>query len=268
MTKKKLMKNLALTFILCGTAFAMMNAAFATKRVLNRTNKTTVVQEGSISSSDTKTEKNKGLDTHEYVDLELPSGTLWATCNVGAENPGEYGNYFAWGETKPKANYDWITYKHINNSGLCKYCAECKIELAKSMMAKIDNKLELEAEDDAATVNWGNDWQMPSEEQFAELIDTSYTTTSWTTQNGVNGRLIISKSNGNRIFLPAAGYRDETILCTEGDSGDYWTSSLVTQVPGYGRYLMFTSGYIYTNALGFNGFYRRCGLSVRPVRRK
>ena len=212
MTKKKLMKNLALTFILCGTAFAMMNAAFATKRVLNRTNKTTVVQDGSISSSDTKTEKNKGLDTHEYVDLELPSGTLWATCNVGAENPGEYGNYFAWGETKPKANYDWITYKHINNSGLCKYCAECKIELAKSMMAKIDNKLELEAEDDAATVNWGNDWQMPSEEQFAELIDTSYTTTSWTTQNGVNGRLIISKSNGNRIFLPAAGYRDETIL--------------------------------------------------------
>jgi len=261
MMKKKLMKSLVLTFILCGTAFAAMN-------LLNRTNNTSEVQSGSIYSSDTKTEKNKGFDTHEYVDLELPSGTLWATCNVGAENPEKYGDYFAWGETKPKANYDWFTYKYINNSGLCKYCAECKIELAKSIMAKIDNKLELEAEDDAATANWGSDWQMPSADQFVELIDTSYTTTSWTTQNGVNGRLIVSKSNGNRIFLPAAGYRDETILCTEGDCGDYWTRSLVTQVPGYGRYLMFQSDYIYENAWGFNRFYRRCGLSVRPVRKK
>lgn len=259
---KKLMKILALTFILCGTAFAAIN-------VLYRTNNTLEGQDRSISSSDTKIEKNKGLDTHEYVDLELPSGTLWATCNVGAENPEKYGDYFAWGETKPKANYDWFTYKHLNNSGLCKYCIECKIESAKSLMAKIDNKVELEAEDDAATANWGNDWQMPSVDQFAELIDTSYTTTSWATQNGVNGRLIISKSNGNRIFLPAAGYRDETTLCTEGNSGDYWTRSLVTQVPGYGQYLMFfASDYIYTNAWGFNGFYRRCGLSVRPVRKK
>ena len=110
-------------------------------------------------------------DSHEWVDLGLPSGTLWATCNVGASKPEEYGVYFAWGETEPKSNYDWSTYKYYNGSPetMTKYCTN-------NDMGRVDNKTELEAMDDAATVNWGSNWQTPSKEQFEELYNSSYTT--------------------------------------------------------------------------------------------
>ena len=197
-------------------------------------------------------------ESHEYVDLGLPSGTLWATCNVGANSPEEYGDYFAWGETEPKSNYDWSTYKYYNGSPetMTKYCTN-------NDMGRVDNKTELEAMDDAATVNWGSNWQMPSKEQFEELYNSSYTTTTWTTMNGKNGRKITSKSNGNSIFLPAAGYRDDTSLCNAGSFGDYWSRSLNSSSSNYACSLGF-----YSSSIGTSNSRRYYGQSVRPVRVK
>ena len=195
---------------------------------------------------------------HEWVDLGLPSGTLWATYNVGANNPKEYGEYFAWGETEPKENYSWSTYKHCNGSEntLTKYCTD-------SNYGTVDNKTELEPEDDAATVNWGSGWQIPSIEQCVELVDENYTTTEWTKLNDVNGRLIISKVNGNSIFLPAAGYRVNTSSSNTASYGDYWSRSLDTSVSYYTRYFYFSNGGILINAN--ERFY---GRTVRPVRKQ
>ena len=202
-------------------------------------------------------------ETHEWVDLGLPSGTLWATCNVGASSPEEYGDYFAWGEIKPKNDYSDRTYKYGNGSyyTMTKYCTnrDC---------GTVDNKEELEPSDDAATANWGSGWQMPSEEQCDELYNSGYTTTTWTTLNGKYGRKITSKSNGNSIFLPAAGYRDDTSLYYAvyyaGSVGDYWSRSLFTSDSYYAYDLGFNSSSIYAYYYG----YRYYGRSVRPVRVK
>ena len=197
-------------------------------------------------------------EDHDYVDLGLPSGTLWATCNVGANSPEEYGNYFAWGETEPKSDYSWSTYKYFKSPEeiITKYCTSNDEGI-------VDNKTELEPSDDAAAVNWGSNWQIPSLEQFFELINSSCTTTTWTTTNGVKGWKITSKSNGNSIFLPAAGYRDDTSLNDAGRYGDYWSRSLNTS-NNYGAYdLGFYSRNIFT---GNHNRYR--GYSVRPVRVK
>jgi hypothetical protein len=197
--------------------------------------------------------------SHEYVDLGLPSGTLWATCNVGAENPEDYGDYFAWGETTGyndgKTTFSWSTYKYYDTllQEVTKYCTKSDYAYL------VDNKKVLEPEDDAATVNWGVEWQMPSLEQFSELINSEYTTTTWTTLNGVNGRMIVSKSNGNRIFLPAAGHRSDTSLYV--GIGHYWSRSLYPDRPLGGCIL-----YFYSSDFGASGFYRYHGQSVRPVR--
>ena len=124
-----------------------------------------------------------------------------------------------------------------------------------------DNKKELDPEDDAAYVNWGSAWRMPSIDQYRELINRSYTTTEWTTQNGVNGRLITSKSNGNSIFLPAAGYRLGSSLKDAGSFGDCWSRTLFESCPYYAWWLYSHSGYISTTDRS-----RYSGLSVRPVR--
>ena len=196
------------------------------------------------------------LDGYEYVDLGLPSGTLWATCNVGANSPEEYGDYYAWGETKPKSDYSWSTYKYCKGTDdtMTKYCTN-------SSYGTVDNKTELEPSDDAATVNWGSEWQMPSYKQCRELINSSYTTTTWTTLNGKYGRKITSKSNGNSIFLPAAGYRNGTFLYDAGSHCYYWSRSLSTGYSDYAYELLFGSTFIDTD-----GNLRRYGQSVRPVR--
>ena len=195
-------------------------------------------------------------DTYEYVDLGLPSGTLWATCNVGASRPEDYGDYFAWGETATKITYRWSTYKYWNGSDdtLTKYCIS-------GSYGTVDNKTELDPDDDAAYVNWGINWRMPSYDQITELINSSYTTTTWTSVNGKYGRKITSKSNGNSLFLPAAGVRDDSSLSGAGSYGSYWSRTLGTGDPNYARGLYFNSGNVYTN------YYYRCyGQSVRPVR--
>ena len=196
------------------------------------------------------------LDGHVYVDLGLPSGTLWATCNVGASKPEEYGDYFAWGETKPKSDYSWSTYKYCKGSydTMTKYCTN-------SSYGTVDNKTVLEPSDDAATANWGSGWQMPSLEQLKELYNSSYTTTTWTTINGKYGRKITSKSNGNSILLPAAGCRLDTSLSSAGSGGGYWSRSRSASRSDNACYLYFNSSNIST--YHDNRYY---GRSVRPVR--
>ena len=213
-----------------------------------------------------KNDESGTINGRDYVDLGLPSGTLWATCNVGANNPEEYGDYFAWGETTGynggKTDFTSDTYKYYNYDGsfykVTKY-------VASSNFGTVDNKSELEPEDDAATANWGSGWQMPSLEQFNELINSSNTTTEWTTQNGVYGRKITSKSNGNFIFLPAAGYRWSGGLYYAGSEGAYWSCSLNTDHSGCAYELAFYSSDIDTFG---DRCYRDRGLSVRPVRKQ
>lgn len=191
------------------------------------------------------------IDGFVYVDLGLPSGTLWATCNVGAERPEEYGNYFAWGETEPKTSFGWSTYM---------LCEGTKETITKYNTA--DGLTTIKPAEDAATANSGENWQMPSKEQFEELINSNYTTTEWTTQNGVAGRLITSKSNGENIFLPAAGYYFNDNYKEGGNRGNYWSRSLHSNL--YNAYeLSIQSGNIYLGALE-----RGYGMPIRPVRAK
>ena len=204
-------------------------------------------------------DESGSIGGRDYVDLGLPSGTLWATCNIGASSPEDYGNYIAWGEMSTKSTYDWSTYKWCKGSvrTLTKYCNNSNF----GNNGFTDNKTELDPEDDAAYVNWGSDWRMPSLEQFEELINSSYTTTEWTTQNGVKGRLITSNSNGNSVFLPAAGYRDGSSLSGAGSEGDYWSRTLLESGPRSARGL-----YFYSSFISMDGIPRCNGRSVRPVR--
>ena len=190
---------------------------------------------------------------HEWVDLGLPSGTKWATCNVGATKPEEYGNYYAWGETEPKTTYNWSTYKWCNGS------AETQTKYnTSSIYGTVDNKTVLELADDAAHANWGGAWRMPTDAEWTELRENC--TWTWTTKNGVNGYEVKSNINGNSIFLPAAGYRLDDDLGLAGGGGYYWSSSLLTDYPYYAWNVYFISDYVN----GSND-YRHYGLSVRPV---
>ena len=106
-----------------------------------------------------------GNDTHAYVDLGLPSGTLWATCNVGADYPWEYGNYYAWGETKTKTSYNWSTYTKGDEDKLTKYCSKSD----KGNNGFTDKLTKLQPGDDVSTAQWGSGWCMPTKEQWEEL---------------------------------------------------------------------------------------------------
>ena len=193
-------------------------------------------------------------DNHEYVDLGLPSGTLWATCNVGANSPEQYGDYFAWGETAPKEVYTWETYKWCNGTwdSLTKYNFQ-------NYYGTVDNKNELEPADDAAQANWGLSWQMPTKAQQDELHE--HCNWQWTTMNGVNGYLGTGPS-GKTLFLPAAGYKDGTRIVSEGEFGYYWSHSLYYGMSLYAYNHLFFSG----SSPGWNKQERSFGLSIRPVR--
>lgn len=190
---------------------------------------------------------------HAYVDLGL--SVKWATCNVGATAPEEYGDYFAWGETTPKTTYDWSNYKYCNGDeySMTKYCTD-------SYYGTVDNKTTLELSDDAARVNWGGSWRMPTYGELSELRNTNNCTWEWTTQNGVNGYKVTSKKNGNSIFLPAAGFRGSSGLCDVTTAGLYWSSSLSTS-NGFDACIL---GF-YSSGVDLVGNYRYVGQCVRPV---
>ena len=192
-------------------------------------------------------------DNHEYVDLGLPSGTLWATCNVGATSPEDMGDYFAWGETAPKQIYDMENYKWYNsaNDKLTKYCTDDKY-------GTVDYETELLPEDDAAYVNWGPVWRMPTLEQQQELIERC--TWQWVERNGVYGRLVTGP-NGNTLFLPAADYRSDNSPSNEGSIGAYWSRTLDSGYPSglYFRNFDWKSVYLFSHI-------RSHGFTVRPVR--
>ena len=209
---------------------AGVQSAWAQKMTVNLTNGKTVVYR--VSQVESVTFDEFASD-HEFVDLELPSGTLWATCNVGANSPEEYGDFFVWGDPVPSKSADWATYKWLTDDyKLIKYTIDDGYTPSNWYNSEGvfvgDGKRDLDPEDDAATVNWGSDWKMPSVGQLNELIDENYTTSVWTTQNGINGLKVTSKANGKSIFLPAGGHVLYGGLFFGGEFGVYWTRSLAS----------------------------------------
>jgi len=205
---------------------------------------------------------------HDYVDLGTIIITpdddtitiLWATCNVGADNPEDYGDYFAWGEISPKdTSYYWDTYKYSIDTLLTKYCTNYYSNYGFN--GYYDDLTVLQSEDDAATANWGEGWCIPTSEQWKVLKKN--TRSVWTARNGIEGRLFIA-SNGNSIFLPAAGYRYDGKLMGVGTYGSHCSSSLAWNSP-YSPldtyYFAFANG-----DCAVNVSYRYIGRSVRPVR--
>ena len=177
------------------------------------------------------------INGYEYVDLGLPSGLKWATCNVGASSPEDYGDYFAWGETSPKAEYTW------ENS-----------VTGGEQMSDISGN----AQYDAAAANWGGSWRMPTKDEMQELVD--YCEWEWTQVNGVNGSKVIGP-NGSCIFLPAAGRRHGSSPSDAGSCGLYWSSTPSDyDDDGYAYYLYFDDGleHVYSNL-------RYLGHTVRPI---
>ena len=208
-----------------------------------------------------------GGSTEEYVDLGLPSGIKWAKRNLGASKPSDYGNYYTWGETEPKAEYTWATYKWMQ-TGQSDWKHITKYTIADGKTEGIwydaggnfvgDNKTTLEAADDAATRKLGSPWRMPTMIELQELID--HCTWTWTTQDGKNG-YEVKGTNGNSIFLPAAGYREGSELNGAGSWGRYWSSSLSTGRSFNARVLYFRS-----DGHAWNDTSRYPGFTVRPVR--
>ena len=203
-------------------------------------------------------EGNDDTDTYDpadWVDLGLPSGLKWATRNVGASSPTDYGNYYAWGETSPKSVYDWSTYRYCNGSyySLTKYCSSSSC----GYNGFTDGLTTLQPGDDAATANYGG--RTPTYAEWQELINN--TTHQWVTINGVNGQRFTGP-NGNSIFLPAAGGRDGSGLYYAGSGGYYWSSSLGTGYPSDAWSCYFDSGYVRM----YYDYYRYIGFTVRAVR--
>lgn len=193
---------------------------------------------------------------HEYVDLGLPSGTKWATCNIGASSPEMYGDYYAWGEVKTKTTYGFTTYKYCNGSetSLTKYCTI-------SNYGKVDNLKELVATDDVATVKWGASWCMPTDAQLTELF--TECDCYWSTLKGNNGVLVKSKKNDQSLFLPAAGCRAGIEFVGVGEAGFYWSRTLgVYPNKAYDIIFIFSEGIERESGV------RAAGQSVRPVRQK
>ena len=197
-----------------------------------------------------KPDPEPGSELSDWVDLDLPSGLLWATRNVGATSPEDYGDYFAWGETQTKEFYTWSNYRYSNGDydQITKYCNNS----AYGYNGFTDGLTTLQPGDDAATANYGG--RTPTQAEWQELIDN--TTSQWTTINGVNGRCLTG-SNGNSLFLPASER-------FHSRDGRYWSSSLCTELTRYARRFSFFSDIqrVYSNGDRSDGY------TVRAVRQK
>ena len=182
-------------------------------------------------------EAKRMINGHEYVDLGLPSGLKWATCNVGANAPHEYGDYFAWGETSTKTEYA------LDNS--------------RTYGVKNMSDISGNSNYDAARANWGGSWRMPTKGEMEELRDEC--TWTKTSQSGVNGYKVTGP-NGNSIFLPAAGYCDGSSRNCVGEGGYYW-SSTPNEGYAYGAYYLS----FYSGGLNVDWYFRNRGRTIRPV---
>jgi hypothetical protein len=196
------------------------------------------------------------------VDMGLPSGTKWSNMNVGAEKAEDSGLFFAWGETTGYTFdgsdghlFGWTSYKWCNGgrSSQTKYCST-------SEYGVVDNKLELDLADDAAFVNWGGNWRMPTHYEMQELVE--HTRSEWTTQNGVDGYKFTSKITGHSIFFPAAGCRVSESNYEKGTDCYYWTTTVDAESPYASRYLRFYVGKVFLASM-----FRYYGMNVRPVLR-
>ena len=202
----------------------------------------------------------------EWIDLGLPSGTLWYSVNLGASSPEEYGCYVAWGETAAKESYSNSNYPYYEYDGsgnlvnITKYNFR---DYAGRIYGTVDNKKKLEASDDVATAVLGGGAHMPTYDECLEMVKN--TTKEWVTQNGVNG-MRFTAPNGRSIFLPAAGSRN----WDGGHDGDYWTSELSTHSPECPYILYFNSQT--TNTATYATYYlndvvfRSYGYPVRAVK--
>ena len=197
------------------------------------------------SDDDTPTTDSRAID--------LGLSVKWASCNVGATAPEEYGGYYAWGETEEKSDYSWDTYKYCNSTStsMTKYCTSVAY-------GTVDNKTTLEASDDVASVKWGGSWRMPTRAEQDELRNNC--TWKWTTLNGVNGYRVTGP-NGNSIFLPAAGCRLGAGVSSQGYSGYFWSSSLSSS-NGYRAYYLRVESKNFDWSDKYDRYY---GLTVRPV---
>ena len=189
------------------------------------------------------------------------NGPYWATCNVGASKPEDYGYYFAWGETSPKKKHSRTTLKYRTSGNSYFFDDKFSKYVTSRTYGPVDNKTILEPMDDAAHVNWGGSWRMPTDAEWTELEKNC--TWTWTTQNGVNGYKVTSLKSGytdKSIFLPAAGFRNYGDLYDAGSGGRYWSSSLSADDPCAAYGMCLSSDF-------FAGlyFYRSSGCSVRPV---
>ncbi len=200
----------------------------------------------------------------EAIDLGLPSGLKWASFNLGATAPEEYGDYFAWGEIEPKDSYNWSTYIYATTRQYGGFESLLKYNTDSSLGA-VDNLTTLEMDDDAAHVILGAQWRIPTLEEAQELINNCDFVN--TTLNGVDGYLVTSRINGNSIFLPTAQYWESTFA--EGDSGcgRYWLSSLYSGYTANSKYAYRLSlrPSSHENYRDWDWFERYAGLSIRPV---
>ena len=190
---------------------------------------------------------------HEYVDLGLPSGVLWATTNIGAENPEDSGQYFSWGELETKETYRESNYKWFDSEGnLTKYNID-------SSIGTVDNKTQLEPEDDVANLMWSNGWRIPTDEEQTELLQ--HCNWELVTQNDVKGYKVSSTVNDNYIFLPMVGYKAFESLDSYNTHG-YYQSSVIIQTE---KSKMFNGLSLSTNNKEFTGLFRWYGSVIRPV---
>jgi len=187
----------------------------------------------------------------ELIDLGLPSGTKWASCNIGANKPTEYGDYFAWGDTSTKSNY------------VGKTCETYDLDIYSLKMEDYVNRRNVLSDNyDAAANIWGERWRIPSGEQAQELIDNCQWEWVINYENsGVNGRLGISKINGAKIFLPAAGYAQNSNHLMMGNNGGYWTGSPNMVASNRAWSIAFDSNVINV----FDHGLRYYGYSIRPI---
>lgn len=210
-------------------------------------------------SNDSASSNSNNETVGDWVDLGLPSGLLWASRNIGASQPTADGQYFAWGETQSKTVYSWETYAYgYSYLELTKYCNNEYF----GYNGYTDDLTTLQPSDDAATANWGNGARTPTMEEIKELCDNC--TSEWVTLNGVKGRKFTG-TNGNSIFIPAAGYLEGDGSNNAGSMGFYWSSTLRTDgYPNTAWQLEINQGTArVTNSTGYHRYY---GLPVRAVR--